>query len=89
MTFNIHQPVFGKESGEYLEKAALRYREELEALFEASVEGKTLADEGIQPGCSDTMMDLGINYLRDDGHATRLRYGFSRGNRRMDGNVQR
>jgi len=53
MTFNIHQPVFEKESGEYLEK-----------------------DEGIQPGWSDTMMDLGINYLRDDGYATRLRYGF-------------
>jgi hypothetical protein len=55
--------VFDTESGEYLEEATLRYREELEALFEASVEGKALSDEGIQPGWSDTVMDLGINYL--------------------------
>jgi len=64
MTFDIHQPVFEKESGEYLEEAALRYREELEAFFEASVEGKMLSDEGIQPGWSDTVVDLGIHYLQ-------------------------
>jgi hypothetical protein len=63
MTFDIHQPVFDKVSGEYLEEAALQYREELETLFEASVEGKTLEDEGIQLGWVDRMMDLGIGYL--------------------------
>lgn len=63
MTFSIHQPVFDPESGEYLEEAALQYREDLESLFEASVEGKRLEAEGIQPGWVDSLLDLGIGYL--------------------------
>ncbi len=63
MTFAIHQPVFDPASGEYLEEVALQYREDLESLFEASVEGKRLEEEGIQPGWVDSMMDLGIGYL--------------------------
>jgi hypothetical protein len=31
-------------------------------LFEASVEGKTLEDEGIEPGWVDMMLDLGMGY---------------------------
>src|SRR5579859_4914174 len=64
MTFDIHQPVFDKESGDYLEDVAIRYREELEALFDASAEGKILKDEGIEPGWIDVMIDLGINYMQ-------------------------
>ena len=61
MAFDIHQPVFDKD-GEYLEEAAIRYREELMDLFAASVEGRTLLDQGIDLGWADTMMDLGIGY---------------------------
>ena len=64
MTFAIDQPVFDPESGEYLEEVAFQYREELESLFEASVEGKRLEDEGIQPGWVDILLDLGIGYWR-------------------------
>jgi hypothetical protein len=64
MTFDIHQPVFDKESGDYLEDVAIQYREELVALFDASVEGQTLKDEGIEPGWADTVIDLGINYMQ-------------------------
>jgi hypothetical protein len=64
MTFDIHQPVFDKESGDYLEDVAIQYREELVALFEASVEGKILEDEGIEPGWADIVIDLGINYMQ-------------------------
>ena len=64
MTFAIHQPVFDPESGEDLEEVVLQYREDLEALFEASVEGKTLEEEGIQPGWVDSLLDLGIGYLQ-------------------------
>ncbi len=61
MAFNIHQQVFDKD-GEYLEEAAIQYREELMELFATSVEGKTLLDQGIELGWADTMMDLGIGY---------------------------
>src|SRR6266480_4783548 len=59
MAFDIHQQVFD-EDGEYLEKEAFQYREELMKLFVASAEGKTLQDEGIEPGWADMMMDLGM-----------------------------
>jgi len=61
MAFDIQQRVFD-EDGEYLEEAAFRYRDELMDLFEASDEGKTLENEGIEPGWADTMMDLGMGY---------------------------
>ena len=61
MAFDIHQKVFD-EDGEYLEKEAIQYREDLMELFAASVEGKTLLDEGLEPGWSDMMMDLGMGY---------------------------
>jgi hypothetical protein len=63
MPFAIDQPVFDPKSGEYLEEVALHYREDLEALFEASVEGKMLEQEGILPGWVDSLLDLGIGYL--------------------------
>ena len=59
--FDIHQQMFD-EDGEYLEEAAFRYRRELEELFEASVEAKTLEDEGIEPGWVDILMDLAMRY---------------------------
>jgi len=61
MAFDIYQPVFDQD-GEYLEDAAMRYREKLMELFAASVEGKTLLDQGIELGWADTMMDLAIGY---------------------------
>ncbi len=61
MAFDIYQPVFDQD-GEYLEDTALRYREELMELFAASVEGKTLLDQGFELGWADTMMDLAIGY---------------------------
>lgn len=65
MVFDIHRRVFEKESGQDVEQAAFQYREELLALFDTSVEGKTLANEGIESaGWADIMMDLGADYLR-------------------------
>jgi hypothetical protein len=61
MAFDIYQPVFDQD-GEYLEDAAMRYREALMELFAVSVEGKTLLDQGIELGWADTMMDLAIGY---------------------------
>lgn len=61
MAFDIHQQVFD-EDGEYFEEAGFRYRKELEALFEASVEAKTLEDEGIEPRWVYNLMDLGMSY---------------------------
>jgi hypothetical protein len=63
MEFDIHQQLFDKESGEYLEEAAFQYREELGALFASSVEGKMLEDEGIELGWANLVMDLGMGYL--------------------------
>lgn len=61
MTFAIDQAVFDPENGEYLEEVALQYREDLESLFESSVEGKRLEEEG---GWVDILLDLGIGYLQ-------------------------
>jgi hypothetical protein len=61
MAFDIYQPVFDQD-GEYLEDAAMRYREALMELFAVSVEGKTLLDQGTELGWADTMMDLAIGY---------------------------
>ena len=62
MAFNIHQSVFSRD-GEYMEKAAMRYREQLLQLFVQSPEGKALEEEGIQPGgWADMMMEYGMGY---------------------------
>jgi hypothetical protein len=62
MAFNIHQSVFSRD-GEYMEKAAMRYREQLLQLFEQSPEGKALEEEGIQPGgWTDMVMEFGMTY---------------------------
>ncbi len=61
MTFNINQSVFSKD-GEYLEKKAIQYREQLMQLFEQSPEAQALRDEGIEPGWADMMIDFGISY---------------------------
>jgi hypothetical protein len=62
MAFNIHQSVFSRD-GDYMEKAALRYRQQLLQLFEQSSEGKALEEEGIQPGgWTDMVMEFGMTY---------------------------
>jgi len=61
MTFDIHQSVFN-EDGEYLEEAALDYREQLMDLFAASLEGQALLNQGDDLGWPDMMMNYGITY---------------------------
>ena len=62
MAFNIHQSVFSRD-GEYLEKAAMRYREQLLQLFEQSPEWKALEEEDAQSGgWADMMMEYGMGY---------------------------
>src|SRR2546426_1633760 len=62
MSFNIQQPVFNPD-GEYLEEAAIRYREVLMEAFVASTEGQDLVHQGGAVGWADTLMDLGMGYL--------------------------
>jgi len=62
MQFDIHEPVFG-DDGEYLEKKAIRYREQLLALFEQSPEGQPFFQERGGPYWADLTVDLGIGYL--------------------------
>jgi hypothetical protein len=62
MRFDIQQRVFDAQ-GEYLEDAAIRYREQLMDRFAASPEGQALVRQGGWVGWADTFMDLGIAYL--------------------------
>jgi hypothetical protein len=62
MSFDIQEPVFTPD-GEYLEEAAIRYREELMERFVASPEGQELAHQGSAVGWAETFMNLGIDYL--------------------------
>ena len=61
MAFDIHQSVYS-EDGEYLEDAALDYREQLMDLFAASPEGQALLDQGDDLGWANHMMNYGITY---------------------------
>lgn len=61
MAFDIYQQVFD-EDGEYLEETASQYCQELEELFESSIEAQTLRDEGIESGWVYHLMYLGMNY---------------------------
>src|SRR6266566_8579726 len=63
MTFNIRQKIFDRD-GMLLEKVAEQYKEQLSKSFFESPEGQALLDEGIEPGWSDMVVDLGMNYLR-------------------------
>ena len=45
MAFNIHQSVFSRD-GEYMEKAAMRYREQLLQLFEQACTLDSISREG-------------------------------------------
>ena len=62
MSFDIRQLVFSPD-GEYLEDAAIRYREVLMEAFEASPEGQDLVRQGGSVGWAETCMDLGMGYL--------------------------
>src|SRR6266487_3085873 len=61
MTFNIRQKIFDRD-GMLLEKVAEQYKEQLSKSFFESPEGQALLDEGIEPGWSDMVVDLGMNY---------------------------
>jgi hypothetical protein len=62
MSFDIQQPVFDPD-GEYLEDAAIRYRELLMEGFEASAEGQNLVHQGGSVGWGETFMEPGMGYL--------------------------
>jgi hypothetical protein len=62
MSFDIQQPLFSPDD-EYLEDAAIRYREVLMEGFEASAEGQDLVREGGTVGWAETFMELGMGYL--------------------------
>src|SRR5207247_9193688 len=62
MTFNIRQKIYDRD-GMLLEKVAEQYKEQLSKSFFESPEGQALLDEGIEPGWSDMVVDLGMNYL--------------------------
>ena len=62
MSFDIQQPVFSPD-GEYLEDAAIRYREALMEGFAESAEGEDLVGQGGTLGWADTLMELGMGYL--------------------------
>jgi hypothetical protein len=62
MSFDIQRPVFSPD-GEYLEDAAILYREVLMEGFEASPEGQDLVRQGGTVGWADTCMELGMGYL--------------------------
>ena len=60
--FDIRQPVYGLD-GEYLEEAAIHYREVVMERFADSPEGQDLVRQGGTIGWADTLMELGIGYL--------------------------
>jgi hypothetical protein len=60
--FDIQQPVFSPD-GEYLEDAAMHYREVVMEEFAESAEGQELVRQGGTIGWADTLMDLGIGHL--------------------------
>jgi hypothetical protein len=60
--FDIQQPVFSPD-GEYLEEAAIHYRDVVMERFADSQEGQDLVRQGGTIGWADTLMDLGMGYL--------------------------
>ncbi|MBV9322878.1 MAG: hypothetical protein JO352_03700 [Chloroflexi bacterium] len=62
MSFDIQQPVFSPD-GEYLEDAAMQYRDVLIEGFAESAEGQELVRQGGTIGWADTLMELGMGYL--------------------------
>ncbi|MBV9175242.1 MAG: hypothetical protein JOZ81_34740 [Chloroflexi bacterium] len=62
MSFDIQQPVFNPD-GEYLEDAAMHYREVVMERFAESAEGLELVHQGGTIGWADTLIELGMGYL--------------------------
>jgi hypothetical protein len=62
MSFDIQQPVFSPD-GEYLEDAAIHYRDVVMEGFADSPEGQDLVRQGGTIGWADTLMELGMGYL--------------------------
>jgi hypothetical protein len=60
--FDIQQPVFSPD-GEYLEDAAMHYRDVVMEGFADSAEGQDLVRQGGTIGWADTLMELGMGYL--------------------------
>jgi len=62
MPFDINQKVFNRY-GEFDEKKARAYQDQLLQLFDASPEAQALAEEDIQPGWVSMMIEFGFDYL--------------------------
>jgi hypothetical protein len=62
MAFDIHQRVIDRD-GMPREKIAYQYKEQLVNLFEQSLEGQALHDEGIESGWTSLMLAYGLDYL--------------------------
>jgi hypothetical protein len=60
--FDIQQAVFSPD-GEYLEDAAIHYREVVMERFAESPEGQELVRQGGTLGWADTLIELGMGYL--------------------------
>ena len=61
MDFDIHEQVM--EDGEYLEEAAIAYRERLMEVFTASEEAAELLEHEVPIGWAETLMEYGMGYL--------------------------
>lgn len=61
MDFDIHEQVM--EDGEYLEEAAIAYRERLMEVFAASEEAAELLEHEVPIGWAETLMEYGMGYL--------------------------
>jgi len=61
MDFDIHERVV--DDGEYLEDAAIQYRERLMEVFAASAEAQEFSDQDRAIGWAETFMEYGMGYL--------------------------
>jgi hypothetical protein len=58
MDFDIHERVV--DDGEYLEDAAIQYRERLMEVFATSAEAQKLVDQDCAIGWAETFMEYGM-----------------------------
>lgn len=62
MAFDIHQQVLDRD-GMPLEKKARQYHDQLMQLFEQSLEGQALQQEGSDLGWASMMLEFGVDYF--------------------------
>lgn len=63
MTFEIHQPVTDRETGEYDEQAARAYQDAILELFAASPEGVAYREQGREIGWTSIFLEYAMSYL--------------------------